>query len=278
MKGRAVSTEVAKPEPPADRPAAWYVDETNPKIQRWWSGESWSEYTRPTPQPTPPGFVADVAEHTDSPGDHPPALASLESSPIQPLIRAFRRVAAWWRRQKVVVQLLSASAVVAVMALLAVVVVPSVLRPSHHFQGVLTLSGDASSVLSDSADVEGKWDSCSGTGGYSDFAVGAPATIRDGEGNIVGQLEVRNFDETTLGAMLAADATTGFAGWGDDPDAAKSLIDTGAALGISCHLYVEGEVKDSDFYSFTFSHRGELSYSREQLAESDWWVALSLGG
>lgn len=264
------------PEPPVSRPAGWYSDEAKPGIQRWWSGESWSDYTRPTPQAAPPGYEPDVATAvaTDGPtsSNELPAQRNRRSIPI------IGPVMTWWLARRRTTQIVSAVSAVAVLVLVFAVLLPTLLQPKHHFQAVISLSGNVDSMLSGSPDVEGSWDSCKGTGGYSDVVAGASATIRDGEGNIVGQLTVRNFTTSTLDAMLTADQEYGFAGWGDDAEEAKSLIESTAQLGLSCLLYVEGDVKDSDFYSFTFARRGELSYSREQLAEDDWWVGLSLGG
>lgn len=41
-------------EPPEQIPAGWYPDEADSAIQRWWSGEGWTEHTRATPQSAPP--------------------------------------------------------------------------------------------------------------------------------------------------------------------------------------------------------------------------------
>lgn len=55
------------------------------------------------------------------------------------------------------------------------------------------------------------------------------------------------------------------------------MIKPGASTGLVCLLYVSGTVQDADYYTFTFSRRGDLSYSRDDLAKRGWWLSLSLG-
>lgn len=45
-------TDASPTLPPAD----WYIDPQNAWQQRWWTGTTWSEHTRPIPMPEPPPF------------------------------------------------------------------------------------------------------------------------------------------------------------------------------------------------------------------------------
>jgi hypothetical protein len=164
-----------------------------------------------------------------------------------------------------------------VIAVVLGVVSPILNPPTHHLQGALSLWSDSATALSSDPDMTGDWQNCSGTGGYDDFSAGTAATIRNGEGDIVGSLSVTNFDAESLDAMLAADQKYELGGWGDDAEEAKSTIESAADMGFLCMLYVSGDIEDADYYTFEFSHRGELSYSREELEAQGWWISTTLG-
>lgn len=87
--------------------------------------------------------------------------------------------------------------------------------------------------------------SCSGSGGYSDFGQGMNVTIRDGDGNVVGS-----------GATGPAEGQS--PGW----------------------CVTEFEIEDVeivDFYEIEVGQRGSLSYSYEDLESNDFNVDLTLG-
>jgi hypothetical protein len=86
---------------------------------------------------------------------------------------------------------------------------------------------------------------CHGTGGYSDIAAGAPVTLRDENGTI-------------LGATVL-------------PDGEKMVADC-------FFVFAMGKVPDTaQFYVITVSHRGEMSKSHADLAADNWIFDLTLG-
>lgn len=87
-------------------------------------------------------------------------------------------------------------------------------------------------------------ETCTGTGGYGDIAVGTDVVVRDGTGTIVG--------------------------------AGRLAWSPASAIG-SCVFTFAVPVKDTDFYSIEVSHRGDLTYSKADLAARGWAVAASLG-
>lgn len=88
-------------------------------------------------------------------------------------------------------------------------------------------------------------DPCAGSGGYSDIRDGASVTVRDEDGTIIGT--------AALGGGIL----------------------TGARV---CRfLFRVPELPAAAFYAVEVSHRGEQRYSREQLEERMWVVALTLG-
>ena len=94
-------------------------------------------------------------------------------------------------------------------------------------------------------DIIGTGDHCFGTGGYDDFGPGMNVTVRDGNGSIIAS-----------GDTVSSDAF---------PD------------NYSCTVEFAVEVDDVEFYAIEVGHRGELSYSKEELEEQGWNVSLVLG-
>jgi hypothetical protein len=45
------SSPAAPVPPPTSWPAGWYVDPTNPIIERWWDGHAWTQHSRELPRP-----------------------------------------------------------------------------------------------------------------------------------------------------------------------------------------------------------------------------------
>jgi hypothetical protein len=85
---------------------------------------------------------------------------------------------------------------------------------------------------------------CTGSGGYSDISEGADVTVKNESGRIIAN------------ATLEAG--------------------TGAAGPCLFPFHVKG-VPDAKFYAIEISHRGELRYSKDELAKQNWIVLPSLG-
>ena len=49
------------------------------------------------------------------------------------------------------------------------------------------------------------------------------------------------------------------------------------AEGNLCALYFEADIDSADYYSVELGSRGDLSYSREDLAEAGYVVGITLG-
>ena len=132
-------------------------------------------------------------------------------------------------------------------------------------------------LLDEPGDVEGSWDSCSGTGGYEDFSAGMRIAIKGSEGEIVGSGTVMNVNDDLLGTLAEMNDDVGW--W--SPDEELSASDVKSSLqegeGIGCVLYFEADIKDSDFYAIELGSRGDLSYSKEELADRNFTVSLNLG-
>jgi hypothetical protein len=101
-------------------------------------------------------------------------------------------------------------------------------------------------LLSIDADSSARCNETGASGGYSDIQIGAQVVIRDSAGTIV-----------ATGSLLPGTAT-------ED----NRRCD---------YPFVVEDVPTSDFYSIEVSHRGELTYSHEELEDRDWEVMLSLG-
>jgi hypothetical protein len=85
---------------------------------------------------------------------------------------------------------------------------------------------------------------CSGDGGYDDISAGTQVNIRDGSGELL----------------------------------ASSSLDVGEDMTIACTFpFTVEDVPKADFYSVEVGDRGDLSFSYDEMVESDWYVSLSLG-
>ncbi len=85
-----------------------------------------------------------------------------------------------------------------------------------------------------------RFDCSSGLGGgYQDLAEGANITVTDGTGAVI----------------------------------AVGTLGSGVMDGAGCHLGYRIQVPETEFYRITVSHRGTLSYSRDQLHSSGWSVS-----
>lgn len=126
-----------------------------------------------------------------------------------------------------------------------------------------------SMLLFDSDVEEPLLDNCSGTGGYSDFGHGMPVTVRNEDGRTIGTSSTRNAPLGTLAERLAMNKEV------SDAQAARRSLRN--IEGQGCMVIFEVEVDQSEFYEVEVGRRGEITYSHEDLLESDWYVELSLG-
>lgn len=85
---------------------------------------------------------------------------------------------------------------------------------------------------------------CHGINGYDDIREGGNVTLKDGDGKIL---------------------------------ATSSLTSPSYTPGACEFDVVLDDVPDSDFYEFTVTHRGGLTYSRDDLAAQDWEISASIG-
>ena len=118
--------------------------------------------------------------------------------------------------------------------------------PMITLTGEFTLTADPAFPSMTSVDED---DSCSGSGGYSDFGTGMNVTIRDGDGNIVGSTSTDRAEYVSTGSTEALYCQTGF----------------------------ETDVDIVDFYAIGIGSRGELTYSFEDLEDQDFNLSLTLG-
>ncbi len=91
-------------------------------------------------------------------------------------------------------------------------------------------------------------DRCYGTGGYDDVRAGMRVTVRDGRNQV-----------------LATGST----------DAGYRLADSATGLP-QCAFEFQVDLPNAEFYSIAIGRRGELSYSRAELAARDWQMKLTL--
>lgn len=126
-----------------------------------------------------------------------------------------------------------------------------------------------SMLLFDSDVEEPLLDNCSGTGGYSDFGHGMPVTVRNEDGRTIGTSSARNAPLGALAERLAINKEV------PDAQTARRLLRN--IEGQGCMVIFEVEVDESEFYEVEVGRRGEITYSHEDLLESDWYVELSLG-
>lgn len=112
--------------------------------------------------------------------------------------------------------------------------------------GSQTLHGSLTLTTSDGVSRSGT--ACSGSGGYADLTAGAPVTVRNESGAII--------------ATGALDAGT-----------SDSTYPT-----VVCHFtYTISNVPDAKFYSVEVSHRGGLTYSKDQLNANGWKLDATIG-
>ena len=137
-------------------------------------------------------------------------------------------------------------------------------------------------VLEDSDGVVGRWDSCRGEGGYDDFGAGMNVRVRDGDGAVVGSGSTRSMSQAVLADAAYVDAVQGAGGAegvevsAEDVEDYREVLEELVRLGY-CAVYFDVEIDDTDFYAVEIGRRGEMVFSRDELAASDWTVSLYLG-
>jgi hypothetical protein len=117
--------------------------------------------------------------------------------------------------------------------------------PTQTIIGTILLSGESSIVASDL----GK--PCQGEGGYDDIRPAAQVLVTNAQGEPVatGRLSDGVWVESALGTQL-----------------------------LYCQFSFEIEVPGGEpFYTIEVSHRGELTYSAQELEDLGWTLALELG-
>lgn len=90
--------------------------------------------------------------------------------------------------------------------------------------------------------------SCSGSGGYDDLTAGAPVTVKNESGSIIA---TGTLDEGVS-------------------DPAYPTVACDFAFTIS-------NLPDAKFYSVEVSHRGALTYSKDELNAKGWKIAATIG-
>jgi len=121
---------------------------------------------------------------------------------------------------------------------LACLVAVSCGQPTLH--GTLTLTS--------SSGVSHSGTSCQGTAGYDDLTQGAPVTVKNENGSII--------------------ATSSL-----DAGVADSTYPT-----VVCHFsFTVENLPDAKFYAIEISHRGEVTYSKDQLSGNGWKADATIG-
>lgn len=87
--------------------------------------------------------------------------------------------------------------------------------------------------------------SCTGTGGYSDIKAGTEVVVKDEAGKIL---------------------------------ATSALVDAPSPVYGICEYTFTVAVPDAAFYSLAVGRRGDLTYSKDELAGRGWAVGFDLGG
>jgi hypothetical protein len=112
---------------------------------------------------------------------------------------------------------------------------------------------------------------CHGTGGYDDFDQGTDVKIRNEDGKLIGTGTLRNGTKTEIAEQLLINPTE------DDTSADEMIELLDEFEDYTCILLFEAEVDDAKIYSVEVGNRGELTYSKDELEEHNWYVASTLG-
>lgn len=137
-------------------------------------------------------------------------------------------------------------------------------------EGVVILT-DFDSV-SDGGDDMGTWNDCEGQGGYSDISDGINVSIEDQDGRRIGASSLQNIAESDLDRFVETQDD-----FGESTEEVLGLLKQ--LEGVVCVFTFQADsVEDAEIYVLKVgSRRGELSYTKEQMEEQDWFINVSLG-
>jgi hypothetical protein len=103
-------------------------------------------------------------------------------------------------------------------------------------------------TLTSSSGISRSGGHCSGTGGYSDLTAGGAVTVKNESGTVI-----------ATGSL--------------DQGVSDATYPT-----VVCHFsFTISNLPDAKFYSIEVTHRGTLTYSRDQLKSDGWKVEASIG-
>jgi hypothetical protein len=122
--------------------------------------------------------------------------------------------------------------------------------------GSLTLTGLSSHYIGQDVDmiVTNDLTACVGHGGFDDIGPSAQVTVSDQNGTLVGTSSL------------------------DDPQYVEvEPMEFEIGIGQCIFTFMVEVPGDKTFYSVEVAHRGGVTFSREDLERSGWWVELSLG-
>ena len=128
-------------------------------------------------------------------------------------------------------------------------------------------------ILSDYESVRGSWNSCEGTGGYSDIDAGSNVSIENEDGKVISAASWRNLDEKAV-TLLAENEIVG-----SEVDTVTKVKQELADLeSIVCVLYFQADLQGNSANIYQIkTRRGEMTYTEQQLQERDYVIVLSLG-
>lgn len=126
--------------------------------------------------------------------------------------------------------------------------------PSAHLTGWVSLPGFSPTF---GRAVEGQ--PCVAQSGYSDLTAGATVTVKDGDGHVIatGPLSQGVFSK--------------------DGNAVYDTVGHTENYGPCRETFAVAAPSTAKFYVLTVGHRGEQTYSRDDLAHRGWHVDLSVG-
>lgn len=123
--------------------------------------------------------------------------------------------------------------------------------------------------------MEGSWDECSGTGGYGDLDDGSFVKLENELGDRIGGSTLRSISEDDLDTLVAANHATSWAGSDMSDDEVRSGPED--YQGFMCVWMFEFEdVPEADVYVLEVGTRGEGTYTRAQLVEEDFFIAVGI--
>jgi hypothetical protein len=130
-------------------------------------------------------------------------------------------------------------------------------------------------LIDEDGDIEGDWDNCSGTGGYDDLNEGTFANLENESGDRIGGTSLRNINGDDLDTLVAANTATSILGSDISDEEVKSAPEE--FEGVSCIWIFEFEdVPESEIYVVEVGTRGEGTYTRAQLVEEDFFIAIGI--